>query len=167
MTPDRLDEIERAAREATPGNLDTVPNPPSEYGGKETGHYDCPLCGGEGSVDGVTYCNFDGIAMGVQFFGIGEGFGKYETFFRLANPAAVLELVADNRTLRAELAAARGEGERMREAAANLVFGASSTFRARNGRQVGIEMDDGEKGWIVHDDLLAPFRALSTSGEGG
>lgn len=40
------------------------------------------------------------------------------------------------------------------EAAQAVLDGAQSTFRARNGRQVGIEADDGEKCLIVHSDLM-------------
>ena len=92
-----------AAEAATPGDLDTVANPPTEYGGREKlDHYECPACHGEGEVDGVAYYNFDHVSMGVQFFGIGVEFGKYETFFRAANPAAVLELLATVEALRGE-----------------------------------------------------------------
>ena len=44
--------------------------------------------------------------------------------------------------------------DRVIEAAHALVEGKSATFKARNGRDVGIEMDDGEKGYIVHSDLI-------------
>lgn len=48
-------------------------------------------------------------------------------------------------------------------AARALVEGKSSTFKARNGRDVGIEMDDGEKGYIVHSDLICALEgAIAT-----
>lgn len=92
-----LDELERLAKAATPGDLDTVPNPPSEYGGHSTDSYECPACAGQGEVEGETYCNFDGFALGVQFFGIGNEHKNYEAFFRAANPAAVLSLIQQAR----------------------------------------------------------------------
>jgi hypothetical protein len=69
------------------------------------------------------------------------------------------------------------EAETMRKAAAHLEALAeagqaildrmSSTFKARNGRDVGIEADDGEKCWIVHsDDIEALRTALSNLREG-
>lgn len=100
-----LDGLERLAKAATPGDLDTVPNPPTEYGGHSTGYFECPACGGEGEVEGETYCNFDGVALGVQFFGIGNGHKNYEAFFRAANPATILALISQAR-----------EAERMRGA---------------------------------------------------
>lgn len=48
------------------------------------------------------------------------------------------------------------------EAATGLLERMSSTFKARNGRNVGIEADDGEKCWIVHsDDITALEGALA------
>lgn len=40
------------------------------------------------------------------------------------------------------------------EAARDLILGMTSTFRARNGRDVGVQGDDGEKVWLVHSDLI-------------
>jgi hypothetical protein len=45
-------------------------------------------------------------------------------------------------------------------AARDLLAGKCSTYKARNGREMGIEGDDGEKCWIVHSDLIA---ALETA----
>jgi hypothetical protein len=47
----------------------------------------------------------------------------------------------------------------MEAAARDLLAGMSSTFKARNGREVGIEADDGEKCWIVHSDLITALEA--------
>lgn len=43
---------------------------------------------------------------------------------------------------------------RLVEAARALITGANTTYRARNGRQIGIEADDGEMCFIVHSDLI-------------
>ncbi len=52
-----------------------------------------------------------------------------------------------------------GEVERLRAAATELLAAKFSTYRARNGREVGVEADDGEKCWIVHIDQIAALEA--------
>ena len=96
MTID-LDEMERVAREATPGDLSTA----EQRLGPDM--FVCPVCDGEGDVPGAIHNNIDGVAMGVQFFGVGHEFGKYEAFFRAANPEAVLSLITRIRELEAGL----------------------------------------------------------------
>ena len=101
--PDEFEALRQAALKASPGDLDTVPNPPTEYGGRdEGGECECPFCG-DGYVDVVTYSNFDHVAMGVQFFGIGDEFGNYEAYFRQARPATILALLAERDALRAQV----------------------------------------------------------------
>lgn len=39
---------------------------------------ECPACHGDGEVEAADYCNIDGVALGVQFYGIGEQFGAHE-----------------------------------------------------------------------------------------
>lgn len=51
----------------------------------------------------------------------------------------------------------------LRDAAKALIAGMSSTYRARNGRDVGIEADDGEKVWLVHSDLITALEAALAS----
>ena len=140
LTEEQIAAIRARAEAATPGNLDTVNDPNDEYGGRSEGVYECPMCNGDGSVDGVTYCNFDDVAMGVQFFGIGEEHGKYEQFFRAANPAAVLALLSalDAAIERAEKAEARRKcyecGSEMTACAQcnpELVSAELATLRAR------------------------------------
>ena len=41
---------------ATPQNINTAES-------VEAGTYECPLCAGEGDVDGVTFTNYDGAAL--------------------------------------------------------------------------------------------------------
>ena len=51
------------------------------------------------------------------------------------------------------------------EAARAVLERMSSTYKTRNGREVGIEGADGEKCWIVHsDDIAALERALAKIG---
>lgn len=61
----------------------------------------------------------------------------------------------------------------LREAAVGLLDNMASTYKARNGREVGIQGEDGEKCWIVHSDYIAALeaaldraRALVGRGEG-
>ncbi|MGU7779924.1 hypothetical protein [Burkholderia sp. PU8-34] len=47
-------------------------------------------------------CNYDGEALGVQFFGIGDAVGAAEAYFRAAKPSIVMALI--DRLERAESA---------------------------------------------------------------
>jgi len=49
-------------------------------------------------------------------------------------------------------------GVELEAAATDLLAGMSGTFKARNGRDKGIEAEDGEKCWIVHSDLIEALR---------
>lgn len=94
MTPEDLKKIREAAEAATPGDLDTVNDPTDEHSDRsESDYYECPACQGQGEIDGVTYTNFDHVAIGVQFFGIGNEHVNYERFFRLLKPETVIQLV--------------------------------------------------------------------------
>lgn len=54
----------------------------------------------------------------------------------------------------------------LEDAAQKVLDRMFSTYRARNGRQVGVEGDDGEKVWLVHsDDIEALRSALLSSAE--
>jgi len=91
------EEIERLCEAATPGDLATA-----EGGARDQEDVECPACGGEGSISATDYCNFDGAATGVQFFGIGKEFGAHEALWRffMANRkdiCAALRSVADMR----------------------------------------------------------------------
>ncbi len=53
------------------------------------------------------------------------------------------------------------------KAAKDVIGNLQSTYRTRNGRQVGIEADDGEKCMIIHSDhTFALEQALAAMGEG-
>lgn len=61
----------------------------------------------------------------------------------------------------AELTRLREGNERLRNAAKNLLDRMIDTYKSRNGRDVSIEADDGEKCWIVHiDEIFALELAL-------
>ncbi|WP_052285670.1 hypothetical protein [Kluyvera genomosp. 1] len=81
--------MKAAAEKATTLNLDTA-----QEIRDEDGCIECPACGGEGYVDAERdYCNIDNVALGVQFYGIGEHHGLAEEYFRQVVPANVLALV--------------------------------------------------------------------------
>lgn len=58
-------------------------------------------------------------------------------------------------TLITSLVASNAE---MREAIDDVLGSMSSTYKARNGRTMSIEADDGEKCWIVHSDQIEALR---------
>jgi hypothetical protein len=84
-----LDKLEALARAATPQDFDSAQT-------KRVGGWaECPTCGGDGSVTlGNDYCNYDMAPQGVQFYGIGDEHKNAEAYYRAANPATVLALIA-------------------------------------------------------------------------
>ncbi|MFG0851909.1 hypothetical protein ACF8R4_12985 [Pseudomonas sp. FYR_2] len=94
-----LDAIEAAAKAATPQDFVSA-----QVGGAEEGWMECPGCGGEGSVElTADYLNYDGVALGVQFYGIGEPHVHAEAHYREARPAVVVAMVEEIRNLRRAL----------------------------------------------------------------
>lgn len=93
-----LAEIKAAAEAATPQNFDSAQE-------KRGGDWcDCPLCDGDGELKVESdYLNYDGVALGVQFYGIGPEHIAAEAFYRAANPATVLAMSARIEELEAEL----------------------------------------------------------------
>lgn len=102
-----LEALKKVALAVTPGDIDSAPEK-GEYGHKERDKwYACPTCDGQGEVFGATYCNFDDKPLGVQFFGIGAEFGRWEDYFRAFRPSAVLSLLTRIEALEAERDEAR------------------------------------------------------------
>lgn len=98
-----LEALKKVALAVTPGDIDSAPEK-GEYGHKERDKwYACPTCDGQGEVFGATYCNFDDKPLGVQFFGIGAEFGRWEDYFRAFRPSAVLSLLTRIEALEAEV----------------------------------------------------------------
>lgn len=96
-----LDAIEVAAQACSALDLDTAQDR------RDGGVVECPCCHGEGDVNLESdFCNFDGLALGVQFYGIGPAHGVAERYLRIANPRAVLELVKACRAASPEAAEA-------------------------------------------------------------
>lgn len=82
--------LRETAEKATALNLDTA----QEARQEDDECIECPTCGGDGYMEVQRdYCNIDGVALGVLFYGIGEHHGLAEEFFRAANPATVLALL--------------------------------------------------------------------------
>lgn len=81
--------LREAAEKATALNLDTA-----QVKRGNDGYLECPCCEGAGYVEEESdFCNIDGVALGVQFYGIGEHYGLAESYLRAANPATVLALL--------------------------------------------------------------------------
>ena len=83
-------ELKRLALQSTKLELNTA-----EIVRDESGKYsECPMCCGDGTVDCESeFVNIDGVALGVQFYGIGKEFGYAEQYFRAVTPTAILELL--------------------------------------------------------------------------
>jgi hypothetical protein len=92
MVEDLIKRLKEAAQAATAQNLDTAQQVERFEDGS---HITCPTCGGEGYAElNSDFCNYDGKAIGVQFYGIGPEHSAAEAYFRAASPAAILELIA-------------------------------------------------------------------------
>lgn len=72
-------------------------------------------------------------------------------------PSLALRVIA----LEARLA----DADKMAEAATALIDRKMSDFKARNGRLVGVQGDDGEKCYIVHSDQIFDLQAALTAWE--
>ena len=81
--------LREAAKKATALNLDTA-----QVKRGNDGYLECPCCEGAGYMEEENdFCNIDGVALGVQFYGIGEHHGLAESYLRAANPATMLALL--------------------------------------------------------------------------
>lgn len=84
----KLDELRALAEAATPQEFDTAQEC------VEGVWIECPVCDGQGEVEQfVQYHNYDGAALGVQFYGIGDEHVNAEAYYRAANPKTVLALL--------------------------------------------------------------------------
>jgi hypothetical protein len=81
-----IEELRTLAEKATPGRLETAQRHIAEE------VIECPICNGDGEVYASDYCNIDGRALGVQFYGIGPEFGAHEALwsFLMANLPTIL-----------------------------------------------------------------------------
>lgn len=95
-----VERLDALATKATPMNLGTAEIVQDE------GYFECAMCNGSGETWGNGYLNIDGIALNVQFSGIGSEFKDNERF--------VMALIEAYRS--GTLTAALGENERLRVA---------------------------------------------------
>ncbi|GAA5785674.1 phage protein NinX family protein [Chitiniphilus shinanonensis] len=107
-------ELRRLAEAATPQDFDSAAARPDA-----DGQIECPICYGEGYLElEGDYCNYDGHALGVQFYGIGKHHGAAEAYYRAARPATVLalldQLAERDRQWQARLDAAQEDAARYR-----------------------------------------------------
>jgi hypothetical protein len=115
MVEDLIKRLKEAAQAATPQNLDTAQTVERYEDGS---HITCPTCDGEGYAElNSDFCNYDGKAIGVQFYGIGPEHLAAEAYFRAASPAAILELIALIERLTARLTALESERDALLAAA--------------------------------------------------
>lgn len=95
------EELAKLHEVATPGNLETAETHVAEE------YLECPFCTGNGEVLAADYCNFDDIALGVQFYGIGHEFGIHEKLWTLLCSATsrqqILDMMDEVERLRAAL----------------------------------------------------------------
>lgn len=92
ITDDEIKALEHAARAATPQDIDSAEKCERYEDGS---HIECPACAGEGHVPlEADFCNYDGLAIGVQFYGVGDEPGAAEAYFRAARPTAILALIS-------------------------------------------------------------------------
>ncbi|UEP23146.1 hypothetical protein LL999_23160 [Burkholderia ambifaria] len=100
LTSEMIAALKQAALAATPQNIDSAQSIDHYNDGR---YIECPCCSGEGSVElEADFLNYDGMALGVQFYGIGNAPGAAEAYFRAASPASILALL--DRLERAEAA---------------------------------------------------------------
>jgi hypothetical protein len=101
LSDEQIEALKAAALAATPQNIDSA----QRIERYEDGSFiSCPACGGEGNVElNSDFCNYDGEALGVQFYGIGNAHKLAEDYFRMVKPATALALI--ERLQRAEAAA--------------------------------------------------------------
>jgi hypothetical protein len=92
LTDEQIAALKAAALAATPQDIDSAQDIERFPDGSR--YCTCPACDGEGHVDlEADYCNYDGHALGVQFYGIGDAHKFAEDYFRAAKPATVLALI--------------------------------------------------------------------------
>lgn len=105
-------ELRALLTAATPGDLSTA----ERHIENET--VECPACQGDGEIEAADYCNFDGLALGVQFYGIGREFGAHEKLWTATIKALpmLLDAADPTRHRTASTAALTAEIQRLREA---------------------------------------------------
>lgn len=102
-----MQRLARLAAKATPMKVSSAEI-------HEDGDFECAVCNGNGSTWGNSYVNMDGIALNIQFSGIGNEFGDNQRFvFALIDAYRAGELADANAldAAQAEIARLRAELE--------------------------------------------------------
>jgi len=124
LTDEQIATLKQTALAVTPQDIDSAERIENRPDGS---YLTCPACEGEGSIPfEADYCNYDHIAIGVQFYGIGTAPGAAEAYFRAASPANILALLA--RLERAESALAASPVEQHERVTAKSALAAIETF---------------------------------------
>jgi hypothetical protein len=120
LSDEQLAALKAAAIIATPQDIDGAER--IEHFTDGSRHLECPVCCGEGTVNlEGDFCNYDGHALGVQFYGIGPEHGAAEAYFRAVKPSTVLALI--ERLERAESALATSASALARDEASVALTG--------------------------------------------
>lgn len=145
--------LREAAEKATALNLDTA----QEARLSDDECIECPTCGGDGYMEVQRdYCNIDGVALGVLFYGIGEHHGMAEAFFRAANPSTVLvlldELEAKDRRIAEQACVIAKQEKWIKDVEATMI---TATDRAEAAGKRIAELER-KPTWINHCDKTVP-----------
>jgi hypothetical protein len=167
MVEDLIKRLKEAAQAATPQNLDTAQTVERYEDGS---HITCPTCGGEGYAElNSDFCNYDGKAIGVQFYGIGPEHSAAEAYFRAASPAAILELIAMIEQQVARLTALESERDALLAAAGKEAVKAAPVgfmMKHKTGMDIGFAWKANDpqfsQDWIRIPLYAAPTAAQCT-----
>lgn len=101
MTEMDAEKLRALYEAATKGDLSTAERH------IEHEHIECPVCQGDGEVLATDYCNIDGKALGVQFYGIGNEFGAHEALwaYLVSTVPSILALTEERDRLKLEIEA--------------------------------------------------------------
>lgn len=166
----KIAELKKLALAATPQNFDSAQQK------TEDGWIECPHCSGEGSVElTADYLNYDGAAIGVQFYGIGIEHGAAEAYYRAAKPGTIIDLIAhiDSQasaidSLTEELALTRAEVDSMKsdaEEAAAILTLRTSEYHAADELVVAMRPAvGGHPETLPGDVLLGAIKSVCATG---
>lgn len=99
MNNEDMQQLKALAIAATPQDFDSAERVDVHDGSTR----ECPLCCGDGELElEQGYCNYDNAAIGVDFYGVGPEHKTAESYYRAANPKAILALIARIESLAAD-----------------------------------------------------------------
>lgn len=158
LTDEHIATLKLAARAVTPQDIDGAERIESRPDGS---YITCPACEGEGCIPFESdYCNYDHVAIGVQFYGVGTEPGAAEAYFRAAKPATILALL--DRLERAESALAAPPVEQPAAAPADGACKRCGSTTAQACNDAGcfyLESGDGEPSAAQADERAVSFEA--------